>query len=78
MSKTLPLKMKDSQYQEIQRIAESRRISVAEWARLALEGALEQQRTASVRSKLESIWIAVQHEFPTGDIEKMLSEIESR
>ncbi len=68
--------MKDSEYRAIQRLARSRDMSLAEWVRQALESALRQEPTGSMGKKLESIRIAAQHEFPAGDIDYMLAEIE--
>ena len=43
-------------------------MSLAEWARQALESARRQGPLGSVGKKLDSIRIAVQHEYPAGNI----------
>jgi len=68
--------LKDSEYRAIQRLARSRDMSIAEWVRQALASALWEP-TGSMGKKLESIRLAAQHEFPAGDTEHMLAEIEA-
>jgi hypothetical protein len=77
MAKRLQVILKDPEYREIQRMARSRRMSIAEWVRQALESARRQEPTGSIGKKLDSIRIAAQHEFPAGDIDHMLAEIEA-
>jgi hypothetical protein len=67
----------DPDYREIQRVARSRRMSVAEWVRQALDIARRQEPVGAIGKKLDSIHIAVRHEFPSGDMEDILAEIES-
>ena len=76
MAKRLQVILTDPEYREIQRVARSRHMSLAEWVRQALESARRQEPTGSMGKKLESIRMAAQHEFPAGDIEHMLAEIE--
>jgi hypothetical protein len=52
-------------------------MSLAEWVRQALESARREEPLGSVSKKLDSIRIATQHEYPAGDVEEMLKEIES-
>jgi hypothetical protein len=77
MAKRLQVLLKDPDYREIQRVARSRHMSVAEWVRQALESARRQEPVGSVGKKLDSIRIAVRHEYPSGDVEDILAEIES-
>ena len=67
---------KRSEYQEIQRIARSRQMSVAEWVRQVLAQVRREQPVSDVAKKLENIRAAARHEYPVGDIEDMLAEIE--
>ncbi len=76
MAKRLQVILQDPQYREIQRAARSRHMSLAEWVRQALESARRQQPLGDVSHKLEAVRIAAQHEFPAGDIDGMLAEIE--
>jgi hypothetical protein len=77
MAKRLLVILKDSEYREIQRAARSRHMSLAEWVRQALESARRQETAGSMGKKLESIRIAAQQEFPAGDVDQMLAEIEA-
>ena len=68
--------MQDPEYREIQRAARSRQMSIAEWVRQALAHARRREPLGDVGKKLEIIRAAAKHEFPTGDIDSMLAEIE--
>jgi predicted ATPase len=77
MAKRLQVILPDPDYKEIQRVARSRHMSLAEWVRQALESARRQEPLSSAGKKLDSVRIAAQHEFPSGDVEDMLAEIEA-
>lgn len=77
MSKRLQVILQDPEYREIQRVARSRRMSLAEWVRQALDAARRQEPTGSLGKKLEVIRRAAEHDYPAGDIDQMLAEIES-
>jgi hypothetical protein len=77
MTKRLQVILQDPEYREIQKIARSRRMSIAEWVRQALAPARRREPLADVSKKLEAIRAAVQYDFPTADIDQMLAEIES-
>ena len=77
MSKRLQVILKDPQYREIQRVARSRHMTVAEWVRQALDAARHEESGGSINQKLEAVRVAIGHEFPSGDIEQMLTEIEA-
>jgi len=76
MTKRLQVLLPDPEYREIQRIARSRRISVAQWVRQALHAAKREEAMADVGSRLEALRAAAKFEFPTDRIEQMLAEIE--
>ena len=57
-------------------MARARRMSLAEWVRQALDVARRREPVGDVSKKLEAIRAAARYEFPTGDIEDMLAEIE--
>jgi len=76
VAKRLQVILQDSDYREIQRMARARRVSLAEWVRQALDVARRREPVGDVSKKLEAIRAAAKHEFPTGDIEDMLAEIE--
>ena len=76
MSKRLQVILKDPEYREIQRAARSRNMSLAEWVRQALQSARHQEPKGDMSKKLESIRLAVRHEYPSANIDRMLAEIE--
>ncbi len=76
MAKRLQVILQDPEYRGIQRAARSRRMSIAEWVRQALAHARRREPLGDVDKKLAAIRAAAKHEFPTGDIETMLAEIE--
>ena len=77
MAKRLQVILKDPEYREIQRVARSRHMSVAEWVRQALDLARRREPLGSAGKKLEIIRGAAQHQYPVGDIDRMLAEIEA-
>ena len=77
MAKRLQVILQDPEYREIQRVARSRHMSIAEWVRQALERARRHEPLGDVKKKLDVIRAAAQHDFPTADIDQMLAEIES-
>ncbi len=76
MGKRLQVLLKDPEYQEIQQAAHARNISVAEWVRQALSLARRSEPSGSVEKKMEAVREAARFEFPTGDIDQMLADIE--
>ncbi len=77
MAKRLQVILQDSDYREIQRAARARRMSTAEWVRQSLAAARRQQPEGSLSKKLDALRIASQYQFPVGDIDQMLAEIEA-
>ena len=76
MVKRLQVVLQDREYQEIQRAARSRRMSIAEWVRSATIRS-PRQEPSGVAQKLEAIRAATRYSFPTADIDVMLAGIES-
>ena len=76
MAKRLQVILQDPQYRDIQRAARARRMSIAEWVRQALDLARRREPSESLDKKLAAIRTAAKHEFPVGDIDRMLAEIE--
>jgi hypothetical protein len=76
MTKRLQVILQDPEYREIQRMARGRRMTLAEWVRQALDLARRREPLGSTGKKLEVIRAAAQHDYPTGDIDSMLAEIE--
>jgi hypothetical protein len=76
MAKRLQVILQDPEYREIQRIARSRRMSIAEWVRQALSVASRREPLGDSAKKLDLIRAAARHHFPTADIDDMLQQIE--
>jgi hypothetical protein len=76
VAKRLQVILQDPEYGEIQRMARSRQMSIAEWVRQALANARRREPVGDVGKKLEAVRAAARHESPTGDIDTMLAEIE--
>ena len=76
MAKRLQVILRDPEYREIQRAARSRHMSIAEWVRQALELARRREPSSDMGKKLAAIRAAARHNFPSGDIEAILAEIE--
>jgi len=77
VAKRLQVILQDPEYREIQRVARSRHMSLAEWVRQALQAARREEPAGSIGPKLEAVRAAARHEFPAGDIDQMLAEIEA-
>ena len=77
MAKRLQVILKDPEYREVQRAARARHMSLAAWVRQALEAARQQEPAGAVDQKLDAIRIAAGYEFPTGDIDQILAEIDA-
>ena len=76
MAKRLQVILQDPEYREVQRMARSRHMSIAEWVRQALAHARRREPVGDVGKKLDAVRAAARHEFPAGDIDSMLAEIE--
>jgi hypothetical protein len=76
MAKRLQVILQDPDYREIQSMARSRSMSLAEWVRQALDLARRREPLGNTGKKLGAIRAAARHDFPTGDIDTMLAEIE--
>ena len=76
MSKRLQVLFDDAEFLEIREYARRSRMTVAEWVRQALRRA-RNDHPAAMDAKLAAVAEAARHEFPTADIDVMLSEIEA-
>ncbi|HKN24569.1 MAG TPA: hypothetical protein VJX72_06960 [Candidatus Acidoferrum sp.] len=76
MAKRLQVILQDPEYREIQRVARSRHMSIAEWVRQALSLACRREPVGTIDRKLDAIRAAARYEFPVSDIDDMLAEIE--
>ncbi len=76
MSKRLQVLFDEEELAEIQEIARRRRTTVAEWVRQALRSARMSEPRFDTGKKLEAVRMAARYDFPTGDIDRLLGEIE--
>jgi hypothetical protein len=76
MAKRLQVILKDPEYRKIKSAARSRQMSIAEWVRQALDLAHRREPVGRVGKKLEVVRAAARLDYPTGDIDHMLAEIE--
>ncbi|MBN2553895.1 MAG: hypothetical protein JXB06_14045 [Spirochaetales bacterium] len=76
MSKRLQVILSDQEMEEIQSVARQEHMTVSQWVRHALRAARRSRSAKDAARKIASIRAAARHEFPTGDIEQMLAEIE--
>ena len=77
MAKRLQVILKDTEYKEVQRLARSQHMSVAEWVRRALAAARQREPLGDAGKKLDIVRAAARGEFPTADMDEMLRQIES-
>jgi hypothetical protein len=76
MSKRLQVLLDEAEFAEIRKTARRHQMTTAEWVRQALRAARRTEPRVDARKKLAVVRAAVRHEFPTADIDQMLSEIE--
>jgi hypothetical protein len=76
MAKRLQVILQDQEYRDIRRIARMRGMSIAEWARQAIEAARRSESPVAADKKLAVIRSAARHQGPSCDVEQMLAEIE--
>ena len=76
MSKRLQVILDEKEMRDIQRTAKRQQMTVAEWVRQALRAAQRQVPLTDAKKKLGVVRSATRHEFPTGDIDQILREID--
>ena len=76
MSKRLQVLLDEAELAEIRKAARRQRLTTAAWVRQALRAARRTEPRTDAKKKLAVVRAAVQHSFPTADIEQMLAEIE--
>ena len=77
MSKRLQIVVEDAEAERFEATARREGLTLSEWARRAMREARRRKRAPSAESKLRALDRALQHGFPTGDIDRMLAEIET-
>ena len=73
----LQVVLDQDEYEEIESIVRRHRVRVSEWVRRSLRRARRSEPWVEAGRKLELVRQAVQYEFPTAEIDRMLREIES-
>ncbi len=76
MSKRLQVLLDEAEYRDLEESARKDQVTVSEWVRRALRRAGERQPSVEAGRKLEAVRAAVEHDYPTADIEQMIREIE--
>jgi len=76
MSTRLQVLLDEEELQAMREYALEQGLTLSEWVRQALRKTMQLRSGDDVDSKLECVRSAVRHEFPTADIDEMLSEIE--
>jgi hypothetical protein len=76
MSKRLQVLLEESEMRELRRLARRSNSTVAEWVRRTLRAARRSEPSRDADRKLAAVRAAVTHSFPTGDIDRILAEIE--
>ena len=77
MSKRLQVLFEEREYKAFQRLAKNQGLSLGEWVRLALRDVANRLSTKSPQSKLKNIRKSAKQSYPSGDIDEILSQIES-
>ncbi len=76
MTQRLQVLLDDSEFSEIRRIARRHRMTVAEWVRQALRAARRDEPRYDTERKLAVVREATSYNYPTGDIDEILRDIE--
>ena len=76
MTTRLQVLLEDDEIAEIRRVAKRHRMTVAEWVRMALRKARRDEPVVDPRKKLAAVREATRGDYPTADIQQMLTEIE--
>ncbi len=77
MSKRLQVVLGDEEFKAVEEASRSEGLTVSAWVRSVLRRAYLGRPAADRDAKLAVLRQAVEHEFPTGDIDQMLAEIEA-
>ena len=76
MARRLQILLDEAEHLEIRKAAERQGLSIAEWVRQTLRTA-RRAETEKVSAKLRAVADAAAHDFPTGEIEEMLGDVEA-
>lgn len=76
MSKRLQVLFDEAELRALREVADRQGMPVSEWVRRALREARRREPRGDLESKLRAVRAAARHQFPTGEIDEMLAEIE--
>jgi hypothetical protein len=76
MSKRLQVLLEEEEFERLRAVARTEGVTVSEHVRSLIRRDQRDRPSKDVASKLEAIHEAMQHNYPTADIEQMLEEIE--
>ncbi|MES2180178.1 MAG: antitoxin [Gemmatimonadota bacterium] len=76
MTVRLQVLFEDDEMAQIREAAKRKRMTVAEWVRQELRRARQSEPPADQHRKLMAVREAAQYQYPVGDIDQMLGEIE--
>lgn len=68
--------MEKQEYQRLQRFARRSKMSLGQWVRQVFRTAAAEQSETSPEKKIQALRLAARFQFPAGDIDQMLSEID--
>jgi hypothetical protein len=76
MSKRLQVLFDEAELRDLREAARREEVPLSEWVRRALREARRGVPGGDIDTKLRAVRAAARHEFPTADIDEMLTEIE--
>lgn len=76
MSKRLQVLLDEAELRRLQRVAREEGVPLSVWVRRTLREARVPEPAGELERKLRAIRTAATHQFPTGDVDQMLAEIE--
>lgn len=77
MSKRLQVILSDKEYEELQLVSSAEGVTLSEWVRGAIRKLRRDRSLLGADGKLDAIRVAMHHDFPSGEIDAMLGEIEA-
>lgn len=66
----------EDELRDLQKVAAAHGTTLSEWVRNVLRSARAGEPRVGIDRKLDAVRAAAEHQFPTGDIDEMLAEIE--
>jgi hypothetical protein len=76
MSKRLQVLFDEAELRDLRETARREEVPLSEWVRRALRETRRSEPGGGIDKKLRAVRAAARHDFPTADIDEMLTEIE--